>query len=170
MIVEDKITWKHWTTWIVQVITIGVVLASWYFVPLFTEHRRKEAEVGIWQHTAMSDAHRNLATALYELHTYSTELALQYDCNVKDVLDKMSTKEFKTANRFVLQINTELAIMYMIMPDDKYKAIRDTIKFKQDINLIEQSKNLLVAMRQAQFPDTNFGSNDIRSFDHLRGN
>lgn len=169
MVVKDTITWKHRTTWIVQVITICVVLASWYFVPLFTERRRKEAEVGIWQHTAMSDAHRNLATALYELHTYSVELASKYDCNVSDVIDKMSEEEFNTANHFVLKVNTELAIMYMIMPDNKYKTVCDKIKPKQAINLIEQSKILLVAMRQSQFPDTNFiEPSDIRSFDYLK--
>ena len=134
------------------------------------EYKRKQAEIGIWRHTAMSDAHRNLATAINELHKYTTELASQYDCNVKDVLDKMSTKEFETANRFVLKTNTELAIMYMIMPDDKYKTIRDVIEPKQKINLIKCRDNLLVAMRQSQFPDTNFDSNDIRSFGYLRGN
>ena len=153
----------------IQALTITCVFLSWYFVPLFTERQRKEAEVGIWQHTAMSDAHRNLATALYELHLYSIELASKYDCNVKDVLGKMSAEELKTANRFVLQINTELAIMYMVMPDDKYKVVCDAITPKQNINLIEQSKNLLVAMRQSQFPDTNFIKHeDIKPFDFLK--
>jgi hypothetical protein len=169
VIVGDKITWKHWTTWVVQVITIGVVLASWYFVPLFTERQRKEAEVKIWQHTTMSDAHRNLATSLNELHAYTTTLASKYDCDVNDVLGKISEEEFNMANRFILQINTELAIMYMIMPDDKYKTIRDAIKPKQNQNLIELRNNLLIAMRRSQFPDTNFiESNDIRSFDNLK--
>ena len=165
---EDKITWKHWTTWIVQVITIGVVLASWYFVPLFTERRRKEAEVGIWQHTAMSDAHRNLATALNGLHAYTTKLASHYNCDVGDVLDKISEEEFNIANSFVLQTNTELAIMYMIMPDDKYKEIRDAVKPGQNINLIEHCKNLLVAMRKSQVSDTNsVKHDDIKSFKYL---
>lgn len=152
-----------------QVITLVAVFASWYFVPLFSEHRRKETELGLWQHTAMSNAHRNLAAAFQGLHAYTTKLASQYNCNVKDVLDKMSTEEIATANDFVLQMNTELAIIYMIMPDDKYKTIYDTIEPGQSLNLIEQSKKLLVAMRQSQFPDTKYNEpENIRSFDALK--
>jgi hypothetical protein len=117
--VKDKITWKDCTTWIVQVITILVVVISWFVVPFFTERQRKQAEIGIWQHTAMSDAHRNIATAMTGLHAYTTELASSYNCDIKDVLNKMNEKELNRTNRFLEQMNTELAIMYMIMPNDK---------------------------------------------------
>ncbi len=164
----DRITKAASTTCIMQVITIVVVLLSWYVVPLVTESRRKQAEIGIWQHTAMSDAHRNIATAITGLHAYTTELASRYNCDIKDVLSKMTEKELNRANCFVEQMNTELAIMYMIMPNDKYKEIRGTVKLKQTINLIEYRNNLLVAMRKAQVPDANHVTHeDIRSFDYL---
>lgn len=155
-------------TTIIQWITLGLVAISWFAIPELTERKRKEAEIGIWRHTAMSDAHRNLATAINELQKYTTELASTYDCEVKDVLGKMSEEESNTANRSVLKINTELAIMYMIMQDDKYTTIRDAIEPNQKINLIKCRNDLLVAMRQSQFPDTNFDSNDIRSFSYLK--
>ena len=155
---------------IIQWITLGLVIISWLVIPMVTEYKRKQAEIGIWRHTAMSDAHRNLATAINELHKYTTELASKYHCDVNDVLGEMSDEELNTANRFVLQTNTELAIMYMLMLDNKYKMIRDAIKPKQKINLIKCRNDLLVAMRQSQFPDTNFDSNDIRSFEYLRRN
>lgn len=158
-------------TTIIQWITLGLVVISWWVIPMFTEYKRKQAEIGILQHTAMSDAHRNLATALNGLQAYTTELASKHDCNFTDLLGKMSDEEFKTANRFVLQTNTELSIMYMIMTEDKYKEIRDAVKPGQDINLIEHRNNLLVAMRKSQVPDTNYIKHeDIKSFDYLRGN
>jgi len=153
----------------VEWITLILVLISWFVIPSFTENKRKEAEIEIWQHTAMSDAHRNLATAFNELQAYTTELASKPDCNFTDLLGKMSDEEFKTANRFVQQMNTALAIMYMIMPNDKYAAIHSAIKPGQKINLIEQNKNLLIAMRKSQVPDAKYiTQEDIRSFDYLK--
>ena len=157
-------------TTIIQWLTLFLVAISWVAIPIITEHLRKEAEIRIWQHTAMSDAHRNLAIAINELHKYTTELASKYGCKVEDVLVNMSEEEFNTANRFVLKINTELAIMYMIMPDDKYKMIRNAIKLNQSVNLVKCRNDLLAAMRQSQFVDTHFDSNDIRTFKYLIGN
>ena len=155
MIMEDNITWVHVITWIVQGLTIFAVFASWYFVPLFTERKRKEAEVGMWQHTAMSDAHRNLATTFYELEQYWNELGSKYNCKGDDVKCKMIDEELNKANGFLQQINTELAIMYMVMPDNKYKVVRDAID-PWETKLDKQREKLLAAMRKSQFPDTTF--------------
>lgn len=161
---ENKTTTVQW-------ITLILVVISWLVIPHITEYKRKQAEIEIWRHTAMSDAHRNLATAFIELHTYTTELASLRKCKVEDVLSEMSKEEFNKANGYVQQMNTALAIMYMIMPNDKYEAIYNAIKPGQKINLIEQNKNLLVAMRKSQVPDAKFVKpEDIRSFDYLRGN
>ena len=162
---EDGITWVQWTTWIVQAVTILGVVLSWWIVPLVTERRRKEAEIGIWQHTAMSDAHRNLATALYELEQYFNELISLYSCEADDLTSRMTDEERHKANRLVQQMNTELAIMHMVMPDSKYEVIRDRIDPEQPATLRDQRENLLVAMRKAQFPRTEFGElEDIRFF------
>jgi len=156
-------------TFIVQIVTLFLVIISWFVIPCITENKRKQAEIEIWQHTAMSDAHRNLATAFIELQAYTTKLASLRKCNVKDVLSEMSKEEFNTANSFVRQMNTALAIMYMIMTNDKYEAIHYAIKPGQEINLIEQNKKLLAAMRKSQVPDANFVKpEDIRSFDYLK--
>ena len=153
----------------IQVSTLIIVVLSWFAIPWMTEYNRKQAEIGIWQHVAMSDAHRNIATAINGLHAYTTELASRYNCGINDVLSKMTEKELSKANCFVEQMNTELVIMYMIMPNDKYKEIRDAVKLKQDINLIEYRNNLLVAMRKSQVPDATYVTNeDIRSFDYLK--
>ena len=157
---EDKTSRVHWTTWL----TIGAVVVSWFIVPLLTEYWRKKAEVGIWQHIAMSDAHRNLATALYEIEQYWNELILEYNCKANDVTSKMTDEELNKANRFVQQLNTELAIMYMVMPDNKYKVIRDAIDPGQT-TLRPQRETLLVAMRKSQFPNTKFNKREnIRLF------
>ena len=138
-------------------------------MPLFTERRRKEAEVGIWQHTAMSDAHRNLATSFYEFEQHLNELISKYNCQANDLTSKMTDEEFNEANRLIQQMNAELAMMYMIMPDNKYKVIRDTIAPNQTTTLRNQRENLLVAMRKSQFPDTIFKElGDIRFFHVLK--
>ena len=161
----NETSWAQWAMLIVQGLTIVVVFLSWRFVPLYTERRRKEAEVGIWQHTAMSDAHRNLATTFFELEKYWYELESKYKCKGDDVKCKMADEELNRANGFMQQINTELAIMYMIMPDNKYRIIRDTIDPEQTTTLRNQRENLLAAMRKSQFPETEFGAlNNIRFF------
>lgn len=153
----------------IQWLTLALVIISWVAIPWITESRRKEAEIGIWQHTAMSGAHRNIATAINGLHAYTAKLASCYNCEIKDVLSKMSEEEINEANRFMEQMNIELAIMYMIMPNDDYKEIRDTVELKQSINLITYHKNLLVAMRKSQIPDaTHVTHGDIRSFEYLK--
>ena len=153
----NRTTWIHWAT-------LVLVALGWVAVPFFTEHLRKKSEVGIWQHTAMSDAHRNLATTLYELEQYFDELISQYNCKATDLFSKMSDEELKKANRLNQQINTELAIMYMVMPDKKYKVIRDAIEPGQTM-LREQREKLLAAMRKSQFPDTKFNElKNIRFF------
>lgn len=153
---KEGITWINVITWIIQAVTIVAVFLSWYFVPLYTERRRKEAEVGIWQHIAMSDAHRNLVTALHEIEQYLNELISKYNCEATNVLSKMSDEELNKANRLMRQVNTELAMMYMIMPDNKYKVIRDTIDPEHKKTLREQRESLLAAMRKSQFPETEF--------------
>ncbi len=153
----------------IQWVTLVFIAISWVAIPWYTEYKRKQAEIGIWQHTAMSDAHRNIATAINGLHAYTTELASRYNCDIKDVLSKITEKELIRANCFVEQMNTELAIMYMIMSNDKYKEIRDAVKLKQNINLIKYLKNLLVAMRKSQIPDANFVTHeDIRFIEYLK--
>ena len=82
---------------------------------------------------------------------------------------EMSEEELDTANSYILDINAELAIMYMIMPEEKYKDICDAIKLAQNINLIKCRNNLMVAMRKSQVPDTNFVKHeDIKSFKYLK--
>lgn len=153
----------------IQWITLIAVVISWVAIPLITESNRKKTEIRIWQHTAMSDAYRNIATAINGLHTYSTELASRYNCKIKDVLSEMSEEEINRTNRFLEQMNIELAIMYMVMPNDDYKEIRGAVELKQSINLVTYRNNLLVAMRKSQIPDaTHVTHEDIRSFDYLK--
>jgi len=154
----SQTTWPQW-------ITLIIVIISWIAIPWITEYRRKQAEVGIWQHTAMSDAHRNLAKSLYEFEQCLNELISKHNCDASDLPSKMTDKEFNEANRFVQQMNAELAMMYMIMPDNKYKVIQDAIGLEQKTTLRYQRENLLVAMRKSQFPDTAFGElKNIRFF------
>ena len=55
--------------------------------------------------------------------------------------------------------------MYMIMPDDEYEIIRDTIEPEQTTTLGSQRENLLSAMRQSQFPGSKFSAiENIRRF------
>ena len=149
----------------VQGATLVLVVLGWIAVPFFTEHLRKKSEIGMWQYTAMSDAHRNLLTALHEIEQYLNELISKYNCEAIDVFSKMSDEELNKANRLMRQINTELAMMYMIMPDNKYKVIRDTIDPEHKKTLREQRQSLLAAMRKSQFPDTKFNKlENIRFF------
>ena len=152
---KDKISSTHVIPWILRVITIGTVVASWFIVPSLTEYWRKKAELGIWQHIAMSDAHRNLATGLYELEQYFNELGLKYNCTANEVTSNMTDEELNKTNRLVQKTNIELAMMYMIMPDNKYKVVRDAICPGQTM-LRTQREKLLAAMRKSQFPDTRF--------------
>ena len=162
---ENQINWGQWATLVIQVATLILVVLAWHFVPKTTERRRKEAEVELWQHAAMGDAHRNIATILYESEQYFNELISKYKCEVNDLTSKMTDEELNKANHFTQQKNVELAMMYMIMPDDKYKAIRDAIIPNQPITLRTQRGNLLIAMRKSQFPDTQFNKpEDIRLF------
>ncbi len=160
-----KDTTRERVTWI-QTVTLGFVCLSWLIVPWLTERYRKEAEVGIWQHTAMSDAHRNLATALHEIEQYTRESKLKHKCRFDDLTTKMTDEELNKANQLMSKVNTELEIMYMIMPDDLYEVIQDSIPIEQPTKLTVQRKKLLAAMRKSQFPDTRFSEpKNIRTFD-----
>ena len=162
---ENKITLAQWGTWIGQVVTIFVVFLSWRYIPLFTERRRKEAETEIWQHKSMSDSHRNLIVVLHELEQQIEVLMLKYKCNVK--LGKISDEELNNLNNFVTKINTELAMMYTLMPEEKYEVLKDKFTIGKT-TLTDQKENLLVAMRPSQFPTTKFSKREdiifIRKF------
>ena len=153
---KDKARRAHWTTWIVQLITIGVVFASWHYVPSCTERLRKQAEVGILQYAAMSDDHRNLVTSFYEMEQYLDDQIAKHKCKADDLKSKMNEEELSKVNGLILQLNKHLAMMYIIMPDNEYMVIRDTIGPDKKETLRTQREKLLAAMRKSQFPDTRF--------------
>ena len=165
---KDKTRGPHWTTWITLFATIitGLgVLGSWFIVPWRTEHYRREAERGISQYAAMNDAHRDMVTSLYELEQYVDELMTKYACGPNDLESKMTGDELNKANGLIRQLNIHLAMMYMIMPDNEYEIIRKTTEPEETASLRERREKLLVAMRKAQFLDTEFGEReDIRLY------
>jgi len=146
---ENKTSWVQW-------VTLVCVVFSWLIVPYFTERARKKADVGIWQHTAMSNAHKNLVAALYEFEEYLNELTLKYNCDVNILTFKITNNEFNKANRLIRQANKELAMMYVMMPDDKYQFIQDTIESGQMATLSKHRYDLLITMRKSQFPNTEY--------------
>jgi len=154
--VNEMMTKKDVIMLVLQGITVIIVSLSWYFVPLFTQKRRKEAEVGIWRHTTMSDAHEKLLANFYKTEQYLDELILKYNCDVNDLNSKMNDEELNKLNCFTQEANTYLAMMYIVMPDNKYKAVRDTLIPNQPTTLRGQRENMMLAMRKSQFPDTKF--------------
>ncbi len=156
---------KKWML-IIQGLTLFAVVVSWGIVPSCTEQKRREAEIGIWQHSAMSDAHRNVATALGEIQQYVREKTSQYECAADALSSEMTDEELNKLNQLMNKMNAGLRVMYMVMPDNKYQSIQDSIPLRQPTKSTVQLKKLLVAMRKSQFPGTGFSTtDDIRTFD-----
>jgi hypothetical protein len=54
--------------------------------------------------------------------------------------------------------------MYVMMPDEKYQYIMETIVPDQEDSILNFKEKLLVAMRKAQHNDTELVQEDIRFF------
>ena len=81
---------------------------------------------------------------------------------------KISNEDINNLNRFVVEINKELAMMYTLMPDKKYSVLKDKFLIGKN-TLNDQKESLLVAMRLSQFPKTKFSKReDIRKIYKLK--
>lgn len=142
----------------------ALVILSWWIVPWLTERQRKESEVAIWQHTAMSDAHKTLAEKLYLLEITIADMGRKHGIqptSMPAIADVLTPDEMQQVESIRRSVNVALDTIYTLMPDDEYKHI--LAEMPTDDKLESASlfrKQILVAMRKAQFPDTEYDSRD----------
>ncbi len=139
-----------WITVSVVIITMVISIFSIYQ----TSALKKEVEIKLSQYDSMNILQEDIINTLYEWEEYSKSLKNK---------ENLSTKEEQKNDEFIEKINILYAKMYIMFPDEDYKNIQNTLVIDKKIDSLVLREELLVAMRKAQYPDTEFDNRaDIR--------
>ena len=132
---------------------------------------KKQMDVKFAQYESMSKIHEKTIRTLYDLVDYLDELMINHGIPPGEedkVISRMTSDEKLKVNGFIKEINISLAQMFVVMPDKEYQQIRNAIK-QEKKKLQDIRYDMLIAMRQAQFPDTKIREKtDIRFFYKLK--
>jgi len=113
----------------------------------------------------MSQIQNDLIKGMYDEENYSGTLIAKYkikEGEETNLLTYISPEEKEKINDYITQDNYLLARMFIIVSDEKWQVIADTIK-PRSITHRDLRETLLVALRQTQYPKTKFTNReDIR--------
>ena len=155
---------RHWLNGLNLVVSIVAIVAS-IGVSIYVAKIGYQVNVQLNQYGSMSQIQNDLIKGMYDEENYSGTLIAKYkikEGEETNLLTYISPEEKEKINDYITQDNYLLARMFIIVSDEKWQVIADTIK-PRSITHRDLRETLLVALRQTQYPKTKFTNReDIR--------
>lgn len=166
-------SWQFWVIVVLQVIILGGQayltkkgenLAMKQDVAEITreiESVKNELRMQLSRHQDMLKLEQEVCETFHDFRLQADELAAEY--GVDNMRERATVQQRKEMNECIAKLNTLLARLFIILPDDEWKRVRDAIPIDKQQTLDECMYASIDAMRRNAFPDTTLNAeNDIR--------